>query len=358
MSQHAPNLRIPVLRRVVVTGSAGFIGSRLAHALVQAGTAVIGVDRRDAATDPLAAANLAPLLGQPEYEHVTADLLSCAIEPHLSDADAIFHLAGVPGVRPSWGPRFGDYLASNVLATHRVLEACSRIGLARVVVASSSSVYGPTDGGASVETDSPQPASPYAVTKLAEEQLCLAYARRLGGPSVVALRYFTVYGPRQRPDMFIHRVLHAALTGKPLHLYGDGLQRRDFTYIDDAVAATIAAGIAPAARGPINVGGGATASLLEVIDIAKSLVGREIRLHQGPAPNGDIVTTRADLTRTSEVLGWRPHVDLHSGMHSHMEVLACQLGASGERPDEPSLASTHRLSRVLASAWNQETASA
>jgi nucleoside-diphosphate-sugar epimerase len=269
-------------------------------------------------------ANLAPLYGLPGYHHITADLLNCAIDPLLIDADAVFHLAGIPGVRPSWGPQFGDYLASNVLATHRVLESCVRIGVPRLVVASSSSVYGPTDGGASIETDRPKPASPYAVTKLAEEQLCLAYADRAVGPSVVALRYFTVYGPRQRADMFTHRVLQAALTGQPLHLYGDGHQRRDFTYIDDVVAATISAATVPTARGAINVGGGSNASLLEVIKIATNLTGRDIQLQQEHPRNGDVLLTCADSTRAREVLGWQPQVDLHSGLHSHLRCLAAQ----------------------------------
>ncbi|MGW3655352.1 NAD-dependent epimerase/dehydratase family protein [Streptomyces sp. NPDC005151] len=153
MPQHEQHPTTAAPRRAVVTGSAGFIGSHLTHALVQAGTTVIGVDRRDPSTDAPAAANLSALHGLPGYVHVTADLLNCAIDPLLLDADAVFHLAGVPGVRPYWGPQFIDYLAANVLATHRVQEACTRIGVQRLVVASSSSVYGPTDGGASVEAD-------------------------------------------------------------------------------------------------------------------------------------------------------------------------------------------------------------
>ncbi|MFJ9085881.1 NAD-dependent epimerase/dehydratase family protein [Streptomyces sp. NPDC102384] len=324
MSQHTAAHPAPALRRVVVTGSAGFIGSHLSHALVQSGAKVVGVDLRDPVTDATAGNNLARLLNRPEYVHLTADLRDCSIEPLLIDADVVFHLAGVPGVRPSWGPRFGDYLSSNVLATHRVMEACARIGVPRVVVASSSSVYGPTDGGASTETDRPAPASPYAVTKLAEEQLCIAHSGRPGGPSVVALRYFTVYGPRQRSDMFIHRALQAALSGQSLRLYGDGRQRRDFTFIDDAVSATIAAGTVQDAHGPVNVGGGATASLLEVIHLAGGLVGRDIQLEHDHARSGDVITTRADLGRAREALGWEPRVALHSGMRTHLEELASQ----------------------------------
>jgi nucleoside-diphosphate-sugar epimerase len=257
--------------------------------------------------------------------HVTADLIDCAIDPLLIDADAVFHLAGIPGVRPSWGAQFSDYVASNILATKRLLDATARMRVPRLVVASSSSVYGATDGGHSIESDHPRPASPYAVTKLAEEQLCLAHAAQPHCPTtVVALRYFTVYGPRQRPDMFTHRALHAALTGQPLRLYGDGHQRRDFTYIDDAVAATIAAATTPDAHGAINVGAGSNTALLEVISIANSLVGRDIEVHQETPRHGDVLTTRAHPGRAQEVLGWQPQVDLHSGMRAQMQTLAAE----------------------------------
>ncbi|MCX5173406.1 MULTISPECIES: NAD-dependent epimerase/dehydratase family protein [Streptomyces] len=322
--QLSPQLTI-FPRRAVVTGAAGFIGSHLAHALVQAGTVVIGVDRRDPGADPIAAANLAPLRSFPGYLHVTADLIGCAIDPLLIDADAVFHLAGIPGVRPSWGAQFSDYVASNILATKRLLDSAVRMRVPRLVVASSSSVYGATDGGPSVETDHPRPTSPYAVTKLAEEQLCLAHAAQSHSPTtVVALRYFTVYGPRQRTDMFAHRALLAALTGQPLRLYGDGHQRRDFTYIDDTVAATIAAATAPEAHGVINVGGGSNASLLEVIGIASSLAGRDIELHQESPRHGDVPITCAHPGHAHEVLGWKPQVDLHNGMRAHMQTLAAE----------------------------------
>ncbi|MFF1676139.1 NAD-dependent epimerase/dehydratase family protein [Streptomyces sp. NPDC058256] len=322
MSQRPSASAAPVPRRAVVTGVAGFIGSHLAHSLLQAGTTVIGVDRRDPATDRAAATNLAALDGLPGYIHVTADLLTCAIDPLLLDANVIFHLAGVPGVRPSWGPHFSEYVNSNILATQRMMEAATRIRVPRLVVASSSSVYGSTDGSHSVESDHPRPASPYAVTKLAEEQLCLAHAARGDCPtSVIALRYFTVYGPRQRSDMFTHRALEAALTGRPLRLYGDGHQRRDFTYIDDAIAATIAAAAAPKAAGIVNVGGGSSVSLLEVINIAKNVVGRDIEIQLESERIGDVWITRADPRHAYEVLGWQPAVDLHNGMHAQMKAM-------------------------------------
>ncbi|MEC4020473.1 NAD-dependent epimerase/dehydratase family protein [Streptomyces sp. H27-D2] len=322
MSESLPAAPKPGIRRAVVTGAAGFIGSHLARALLQSGTTVIGVDRRDP-NDPAAAPNLAALHGFASYMHIGADLLTCAIDPLLFDADVVFHLAGVPGVQPSWGPQFSEYVSSNILATQRVMDAVTRMRVPQLVVASSSSVYGRTSGGPSVESDHPHPSSPYAVTKLAEEHLCLAYAARADSPTnVVALRYFTVYGPRQRPDMFIHRALRSAMTGQPLRLYGDGHQRRDFTYIDDVVRATIAAAAAPEATGVVNVGGGANASLIDVINTANSLVGRDIQVHVDTARNGDVLTTRADSRRARAALGWQPTVDLPNGMRAQMQALA------------------------------------
>ncbi|WP_058042252.1 NAD-dependent epimerase/dehydratase family protein [Streptomyces roseifaciens] len=322
MSEIHAAVTAPVIRRAVVTGAAGFIGSHLAHALLQTGAAVIGVDRRDPASDESTAVNLTVLHGVQGYIHVTADLLDCAIDPLLVDADVIFHLAGIPGVRPSWGPQFSEYVHSNILATQRVMDAATRMRVPRLVVASSSSVYGVTSGGPSVESDRLRPVSPYAVTKLAEEQLCLAHAARAACPtSVIALRYFTVYGPRQRPDMFIHRTLHAALTGGPLRLFGDGYQRRDFTFVDDAIAATIAAATTPPDTSIINVGGGANASLIDVINVAQSLTGREIDVRADTARSGDVLSTRADTRLAEATLGWRATADLHSGMRAQMQAL-------------------------------------
>ncbi|WP_328869662.1 NAD-dependent epimerase/dehydratase family protein [Streptomyces sp. NBC_00287] len=311
------------VQRALVTGSAGFIGSHLAETLARSGTTVIGVDRRDPATDRTAAANLTSLHGLPSYTHITADLATCAIDPLLIDADVVFHLAGIPGVRPSWGPRFVDYVNCNIFATQRLMESLTRMHVPRLVVASSSSVYGAAVGGPSVESDPPHPVSPYAVTKLAEEQLCLAHSTRSNCPTrVVALRYFTVYGPRQRPDMFTHRALEAALTGQPLRLYGNGHQRRDFTYIDDVVSATMAAATTPEAQGVINVGGGANTSLLEVINAVKRVVGSDIHIHLAGPNDGDVPATRADPSRARQLLGWQPRVELHSGLHHQMLAMA------------------------------------
>ncbi|WP_214317027.1 NAD-dependent epimerase/dehydratase family protein [Nonomuraea sediminis] len=317
-----------LLRRAVVTGAAGFIGSHLCQALLSRGVSVIGVDRRDPDQHHVAAANLADIRNEPGFIFVTGDLRTCAIEPLLPESDVVFHLAGIPGVHPSWGADFDDYVASNISATQRLMHATTRLRIPRLVVASSSSVYGATDGRPSAETDHPRPASPYAVTKLAEEQLCLAHAARPGcATTVVALRFFTVYGPRQREDMFIQRVLTAATTGQSVRIYGDGKQRRDFTYIDDAVTATIAAASTHAHNAVINVGAGGGACLLDVVEHARDLTHRKINISTRNARSGDVPTTCADMSAARRLLGWTPSIDLRTGMASQLHWLASRRSA-------------------------------
>ncbi|MFJ4714341.1 NAD-dependent epimerase/dehydratase family protein [Streptomyces sp. NPDC088785] len=304
-------------RRTVVTGSAGFIGSHLCRVLLDQGETVIGVDRRDPDTDPAAAAALAPLIGHPRFVPVTADLSTCPLDALLLDTDTVFHLAAIPGVRPSWGPRFPQYVDANLHVPQRLMDTAIRLQVPNVVVASSSSVYGRTNGAPSNETDSPRPASPYAVTKLATEQLCLAHAAREDSRTrVTALRYFTVYGPGQRPDMFIHRVLRAALQGQPVQIYGDGRQRRDFTHVDDAVRATIAAARVDHGQPVFNVGGGSSADLAAVLDHVERLTGAPVPVTRSKSRAGDVPATLADPTRIRSCLGWNPEHTLESGITS------------------------------------------
>lgn len=294
------------MRRVLVTGANGFIGSHLVEALAASGVDVMAVDCCDPRFNNL------PLPGV--GRQVNLDLLHDELDDAVAGCEVVFHLAARPGVRGSWGDTFGDYLTTNVYATQRLLEACRQHEVRRLVFASSSSVYGNAIGPC-CEDDECRPMSPYGVTKLAAEQLCLAYARRKDSAlSVVALRYFTVYGPQQRPDMAFSRMLFAAYTGLPLTLFGDGTQRREFTYVSDVVRATIAAAAADARDEVINVGGGASISLIEAIDVASQVVGRPIPLNAVAAMPGDVSATCADLTLARHLLDYTPYVDLHEGL--------------------------------------------
>jgi nucleoside-diphosphate-sugar epimerase len=302
------------MSRVLVTGAAGFIGSHLVDALLARGIRVVGLDRRRLGEHALADENLARAVANPLFMPYCLDLATDQLDDAVASCDTVFHLAARPGVRRSWSREFLDYTQANVLGTHRLLDACTRQGVRRLVVASSSSVYGPADRP-SREDDPTSPVSPYGVSKLAAEQLCLAYARRADSPlSVVALRYFTVYGPRQRPDMAIGRILFAAYTGFPVTLFGDGSQRREFTFVSDVVSATLAAGHLDAQVAVVNVGGGASVSMLAVIDEATRVTGRQVPVKVVTAQPGDVPTTAADLTRAGRLLGYWPTVGLHEGL--------------------------------------------
>lgn len=310
------------MTHALITGVAGFIGSHLAERLLRNGWSVTGLDRRSPACDPAAAANLAGLTGHDGFHLVIADLSHADLPALAEDAQVVFHLAALPGVRPSWGDRFADYLTANVLATHRLLEACTLAEVPRLVLASSSSVYGPGNGRPSCEDDKPAPASPYGVTKLAAEQLALAHAARPGAvTSVVALRYFTVYGPRQRPEMAISRIMRAAASGTAVPVYGTGVQRRDFTYIDDAVAATVAAATADVQAEVVNVGSGTSTSLTEVLDAISQLSGSTVPANGRAAQPGDVDATSADLTRARKLLDYEPRTGLAEGLRRQWEWL-------------------------------------
>jgi UDP-glucose 4-epimerase len=301
---------------VVVTGAAGFIGSHLAEALIERGHEVVGIDCFTAAYPPAEKRrNLERLLPHPAFRLVEGDLVTLALDAWLEGASAVFHQAAQPGVRSSWGRDFSIYVHHNVTATQCLLEACARIGVPRLVAASSSSVYGDAPVYPTTEESVTRPVSPYGVTKLASEHLCLAYARPgVSDLEVATLRYFTVYGPRQRPDMAFRRFLEAAYAGEPVVVYGDGEQTRDFTYVGDAVRANLLAMTAPIQAEAINVGGGRRVSLNEVLDLVGRCTGRRLEVVRGPAQAGDARHTGADGTRAEALLDYRPEVTLEQGM--------------------------------------------
>ena len=261
----------------------------------------------------MARLNLHDVAAHPRFLWLEGDLCDVDLNALVRDAACVYHLAAVPGVRSSWSG-FERYVAANVVATQRLLSACIQTGVAKVVYASSSSVYGQIDAP-SRENDPTQPISPYGVSKLAGEQLCLAYAKRPESRlSVTALRYFTVYGPRQRPDMAIGRILAAALTGQQYTIFGDGTQRREFTYVGDVVAATMAAARVEVPAAVTNVGGGSSVSMIDVISMAQRVTGNPVPLTAVAAQAGDVPATAADLTLARLLLGYQPRTDLHAGM--------------------------------------------
>lgn len=315
---------------VVVTGAAGFIGSSLCAALLDEGHDVRGIDRRDPATDLGAAANLAAVRAHPRLELHVADLAGVPLPGLLAGADGVVHLAGQPGVQTSWGAGFAAYAQANVTATQAVLEAALAIGAPRVILASSSSVYGDVARGRAREEAALAPRSPYAVTKAAAEQLGAVYAAR--GLPVAALRYFTVYGPRQRPDMAFHRIIDAALGGPAFPRRGDGRQVREFTYVGDAVAATVAALVADLPPGWVgNVGGGEPTSLHGAIRLVEELTGGPVPVVPASVGPGDPDRTAADLRRTTRALGWHPTTPLRAGLRAQIDWQSARRAAAPVR---------------------------
>jgi nucleoside-diphosphate-sugar epimerase len=300
--------------RALVTGVAGFIGSTLADALLRAGWDVIGID---AFTDHYAPRrkrdNLVDALENAQFRLEEVDLRTAPIERYLQGVTHVVHLAALPGVRASWGDSFREYAEHNILATQRLLEAMRGSAVERAVMASSSSIYGTPTRFPTAEEEPPRPLSPYGVTKLSAEALLHAYRQR-DRLTVVALRYFTVYGPRQRPDMGFHAFFEAARNDAPVTVYGDGGQTRDFTYVDDAVAATVTAMTRPTRELTYNVGGGHRVSLNEVLSRIERVTGRPLkRRHVAPSP-GDPRDTSADITRARRDLAYDPKTELTEGL--------------------------------------------
>lgn len=308
--------------KALVTGAAGFIGSHLSAALLDKGASVIGIDCfTDYYPRPLKEANLAENRLREGFRFVETRLQVADLNALLDGVTHVFHLAAQAGVRKSWGQDFRTYTENNIEASQVLLEACVGRQLTRFVYASSSSVYGDRTAIPMREDMLPQPVSPYGVTKLAAEQLCYLYHVNYAVPTV-AMRYFTVYGPRQRPDMAFHRFLKAAIKGDEIRLYGDGEQTRDFTFVSDAVAATAAAGERGVPGRSYNVGGGARVSMNQVLQIMERVAGRRIAVAREPAQKGDMRDTYADTSLARQDLGFSPTVALEDGIHAEFRWLA------------------------------------
>lgn len=309
--------------RVLVTGSAGFIGSTLIDRLLQDGHDVVGVDAWRPYYDlGQKRANMERLANRPRFRQVDADLVSADLDELLQDVEWVFHQAAQPGVRRSWG-EFDVYVRDNVESTQKLLAACvDAPRLKRFIYASSSSVYGDAMSFPASEAAVPAPVSPYGVTKLAAEHLTTLYAGNFGVPTV-SLRYFTVYGPGQRPDMATHRMIRAAALGEPFPLYGDGSAVRDFTFVNDIVEANVLSATADVAPGSVfNVAGGGSTKISELIELVGEAVGRPVPIqHLGEQP-GDVRETGGAIAAIAAATGWSPAVDIHEGVR---EQVAWQL---------------------------------
>jgi UDP-glucuronate 4-epimerase len=318
------------MSRFLVTGCAGFVGSHLCEALLSGGDSVLGVDAfTDYYDRSVKERNVAPLLGRDDFTLIEADLVEAPIDALLGGCDGVFHLAAQPGVRGSFGATFARYTSDNVLATQRVFEAACAADV-RVVWASSSSIYGNAESYPTREDARPAPISPYGVTKLTCEHLAGAYASS-SGLDAVAMRYFTVYGPRQRPDMAFTRVCAALASGGTFRVFGSGDQSRDVTYVADAVAATVAAMGRGTSGAAYNVGGGSETSLREAIAVCEEIGGRELDLVFEPVAAGDVRRTAADTSLAASDLDWGPQVSLEDGLRRQLEWATDDLGIAAEQ---------------------------
>jgi nucleoside-diphosphate-sugar epimerase len=308
--------------RIVVTGAAGFIGSHLCERLLALGHEVLGIDAFiDYYPRPIKELNLAPAARHPQFRFVEADLRTDPLDELLDGADAVVNQAAMAGLMRSWRDLDG-YMSCNVLGLQRLVEACRGAGVRRFVQASTSSVYGRNAVGD--ETQPTRPVSPYGITKLAAEHLLAAYAAAFDFPAII-LRYFSVYGPRQRPDMAYHIFIDAVTHGRPITVYGDGQQSRSNTYVSDCVAGTIAA-LERARIGDVyNIGGGEEITLLRAIQLIGDAVGVSPQIHHEAAQPGDQVRTWADTTKAREAFGYRPSVAPIDGMRTQVNWQATQV---------------------------------
>ena len=307
--------------RSLVTGVAGFIGSHLAERLLQENHHVLGVDCfTDYYAKSLKQSNLQRLLQEPGFSFLEENLLTASLPELLKECDYIFHQAAQAGVRSSWGAEFEIYTSMNVLATQRLLEACKGLNIKKFIYASSSSVYGDAQELPLREESILKPVSPYGVTKLAAEQLCYTYWKNYQVPTI-SLRYFTVYGPRQRPDMAFHKFMRALLNGEEIEIYGDGQQTRDFTFVADIVQGNLLAMQSALEGGVFNLGGGSRVVLNDVLETIQQVAGEGAKIVYRDVQRGDVMHTLADTSRAMGELSYRPQVDLKTGLEAQWEWL-------------------------------------
>jgi nucleoside-diphosphate-sugar epimerase len=304
--------------RALVTGACGFIGSQLCENLLAKGYSVMGVDSfRDYYAEEIKRRNIEHALTKKDFVLLEKDILD--LDSVGEGTEYIFHAAAQPGVRASWGSSFDVYVRDNILATQHLLELCkAHKVLTRFIYSSSSSIYGDAEALPTPEDSIPKPVSPYGVTKLAGEHLCQLYHKNYGIPTI-CLRYFTVFGPRQRPDMAFHKFIRAMLSGEAIEVYGDGEQSRDFTYVQDVIRANIIALEKDTVHSVFNIGGGNQATVNEVIDILQDLIGKEARIVYKEKAKGDVKNTSADICRARRELGFEPQFSLEDGLKKEIE---------------------------------------
>jgi len=306
---------------ILVTGAAGFIGSHLCEKLLTNNHHVVGADSFIGPTPPhLKLENIRNLLSNPKFTFHNVDLLTADLDELLKDIDIIYHLAGIPGVRTSWGKDFDPYVTNNILVTQRLLETAKNHPIHKFIYASTSSVYGEMSGKIK-EDASLVPLSPYGITKLTGEHLCNVY-RNVHGVPIVKLRFFTVYGPRQRPDMAFHRFIKQILKGEPLTIFGDGTQSRDFTYIDDCIDGIEALVVKDHVIGEtFNIGGKERATVNEVISIIERLSGERAKMSYLPKINGEPKHTWADIANAKSILDYNPKISLEKGLAREIDYI-------------------------------------
>jgi len=306
----------------LVTGCAGFIGSHLSERLLLQKYQVKGIDSfLDYYSRKIKENNLKNLFQHTSFSFIEGDILKVDLSTLLDEVEYIFHEAAQAGVRASWGRNFEIYIQNNILATQALLEAAKELPqLRKFVYASSSSVYGDTDILPMREDSIPKPVSPYGVSKLAGEHLCYLYFKNFGVPTV-SLRYFTVYGPRQRPDMAFYKFISTILQNKEIQIYGHGNQTRDFTFIEDILEATIAASKTDVVGEAFNIGGGSRVTLLQVINLIGEVLGKSVNAGYTPTQHGDVLHTWADISKAQKILHYQPQVSLQEGLKEEINWL-------------------------------------